>query len=72
MQEQIELMRHYFSREYLKRKEVDRWENEGGKICADEAALLDSNGLNEEEPVRESQILASSNERQPYDCHRDH
>jgi hypothetical protein len=48
-------MRHYFSREYLTRKAVDRWENEGGKISADEAALLDGNKLNKEEPVVESQ-----------------
>ena len=54
LQEQMESMRHY-SREYLKRKAVERWENEGGKICADEATLLESNELNEGEPVRESQ-----------------
>jgi len=47
----MESMRHY-SREYLKRKAVERWENEGGKICADEAALLESSELNKGEPAR--------------------
>lgn len=35
-------MPEYISRQILKKKAVDRWENEGGRICADQTEIIKS------------------------------
>jgi hypothetical protein len=35
-------MSDYISRQILKRKVLDRWENEGGRICADRKGIFES------------------------------
>jgi hypothetical protein len=33
-------MPEYISRQILRRKALDRWENEGGSICADQPGII--------------------------------
>jgi hypothetical protein len=37
-----EIMPDYIFRRTFKRKALDRWENEGGMICADETGIIKS------------------------------
>lgn len=42
-------MPDYLSRQQLKKKVIDRWENEGGKIYAEETKSLESSQPDEQE-----------------------